>query len=34
VSTRRERKASEIAPDRVVEVVKRTLAAGAKTLAT
>jgi prolyl-tRNA synthetase len=33
VSTRRERKASEIAPDRVVEVVKRTLAAGATTLA-
>ena len=32
VSTRRERKASEIAPDRVVEVVKKTLAAGAKTL--
>jgi prolyl-tRNA synthetase len=33
VSTRRERKASEIAPDRVVEVVKRTLAAGARTFA-
>ncbi|MGZ6988092.1 MAG: His/Gly/Thr/Pro-type tRNA ligase C-terminal domain-containing protein, partial [Thermoanaerobaculia bacterium] len=34
VSTRRERKASEIAPPLVVEVVKRTLAAGAKTLLT
>ena len=34
VSTRREKKASEIAPDRVVDVVKRSLAAGAKTLAT
>ena len=34
VSTRRERKAAEIAPDRVVELVKKTLAAGAKTLAT
>ncbi len=34
VSTRRERKASEVAPDRVVELVKKTLAAGAKTLAT
>jgi prolyl-tRNA synthetase len=33
VSTRRERKAAEIAPDRVVEVVKRTLAAGARTFA-
>jgi prolyl-tRNA synthetase len=33
VSTRREKKAAEIAPARVVEVVKRTLAAGAKTLA-
>ena len=33
VSTRREKKASEIAPDRVVDVVKRSLAAGAKTLA-
>ena len=32
VSTRRERKAAEIAPDRVVELVKKTLAAGAKTL--
>jgi prolyl-tRNA synthetase len=34
VSTRRERKAAEIAPDRVVELVKKTLAAGAKTLVT
>ncbi|MFI5197624.1 MAG: proline--tRNA ligase [Thermoanaerobaculia bacterium] len=34
VSTRRERKASEISPDRVIEVVKRTLAAGAKALLT
>jgi prolyl-tRNA synthetase len=34
VSTRREKKASEIAPDRVVELVKKTLAAGARTLAT
>src|SRR5664279_948262 len=34
VSTRRERKATEIAPDRVVELVKKTLVAGAKTLAT
>jgi prolyl-tRNA synthetase len=34
VSTRRERKASEIAPGRVVDLVKRTLAAGAKTLVT
>jgi prolyl-tRNA synthetase len=34
VSTRREKKAAEIAPDRVVELVKKTLAAGAKTLAT
>ncbi len=33
VSTRRERKAAEIAPDRVVDLVKKTLAAGAKTLA-
>jgi prolyl-tRNA synthetase len=33
VSTRRERKAAEVAPDRVVELVRRTLAAGAKTLA-
>jgi len=33
VSTRREKKAAEIAPDRVVDVVKKTLAAGAKTLA-
>jgi prolyl-tRNA synthetase len=33
VSTRRERKAAEIAPDRVVELVKKTLAAGATTLA-
>jgi prolyl-tRNA synthetase len=33
VSTRREKKAAEIAPDRVVEIVKKTLAAGAKTLA-
>ncbi|MGE5715441.1 MAG: His/Gly/Thr/Pro-type tRNA ligase C-terminal domain-containing protein, partial [Acidobacteriota bacterium] len=33
VSTRRERKTAEVAPDRVVEVVKSTLAAGAKTLA-
>ena len=33
VSTRRERKATEIAPDRVVETVKASLAAGAKTLA-
>ena len=33
VSTRRERKAAEIPPDRVVELVRRTLAAGAKTLA-
>jgi len=32
VSTRREKKAAEIAPDRVVDVVKKTLAAGAKTL--
>ncbi len=32
VSTRREKKASEIAPDRVVDVVKRSLAAGARTL--
>jgi prolyl-tRNA synthetase len=32
VSTRRERKAAEIAPERVVEIVKKTLAAGAKTL--
>ncbi len=32
VSTRRERKAAEIAPDRVVELVTKTLAAGAKTL--
>ncbi len=32
VSTRRERKATEIAPDRVVEIVKSSLAAGAKTL--
>ena len=32
VSTRREKKASEIAPDRVVDIVKRSLAAGAKTL--
>ena len=32
VSTRREKKAAEIAPDRVVEIVKKTLAAGAKTL--
>jgi len=34
VSTRREKKASEIAPDRVVDVVRRSLAAGARTLAT
>jgi prolyl-tRNA synthetase len=34
VSTRREKKAAEIAPDRVVEVVRKTLGAGAKTLAT
>jgi prolyl-tRNA synthetase len=34
VSTRREKKASEMAPDRVVDVVKRSLAAGARTLAT
>ena len=34
VSTRRERKAAEVAPDRVVELVQKTLAAGAKTLAT
>ena len=34
VSTRRERKAAEVAPDRVVELVKKTLAAGAKTLVT
>jgi prolyl-tRNA synthetase len=34
VSTRRERKAAEIAPDRVIEVVKSTLAAGAKSLLT
>jgi len=33
VSTRRERKAAEIAPERVVDVVKQTLAAGARTLA-
>ncbi len=33
VSTRRERKASEVAPDRVVTLVTKTLAAGAKTLA-
>jgi len=33
VSTRRERKAAEIPPDRVVELVRKTLAAGAKTLA-
>ena len=34
VSTRREKKAQEIAPEKVVDVVKKTLAAGAKTLAT
>jgi prolyl-tRNA synthetase len=34
VSTRRERKAAEIAPPLVIEVVSRTLAAGAKTLLT
>ena len=34
VSTRRERKATEIAPDRVVDVVWSTLATGAKTLST
>jgi prolyl-tRNA synthetase len=34
VSTRRERKAQGIAPEKVVEVVKKTLAAGAKTLVT
>ena len=33
VSTRRERKAAEIAPERVIELVKKTLAAGARTLA-
>jgi prolyl-tRNA synthetase len=33
VSTRREKNAQGIAPDKVVEVVTRTLAAGAKTLA-
>ncbi|MFI5119472.1 MAG: proline--tRNA ligase [Thermoanaerobaculia bacterium] len=33
VSTRRERKAAEIPPDRVVETVRKTLAAGARTLA-
>ena len=33
VSTRRERKASEIAPENVAGVVTRTLAAGAHTLA-
>ena len=33
VSTRREKKAEGVAPDKVVEVVKATLAAGAKTLA-
>ncbi|HSB64583.1 MAG TPA: proline--tRNA ligase [Thermoanaerobaculia bacterium] len=33
VSTRRERKAAEVAPDRVVALVVKTLAAGAKTLA-
>ena len=32
VSTRREKKAEGIAPEKVVEVVKATLAAGAKTL--
>jgi len=32
VSTRREKKASEIAPERVVDVVQKSLAAGAKTL--
>src|ERR1039457_6391919 len=32
VSTRRERKAAEIAPDPVVELVKKTLASGANTL--
>ncbi|MEO6326789.1 MAG: proline--tRNA ligase, partial [Thermoanaerobaculia bacterium] len=32
VSTRRERTSSEVAPDRVVDVVVRTLAAGARTL--
>jgi prolyl-tRNA synthetase len=32
VSTRRQKPAQGISPDRVVEVVKRTLAAGAKTL--
>jgi prolyl-tRNA synthetase len=34
VSTRRERKAAEIAPPLVIEVVNRTLAAGANTLLT
>jgi prolyl-tRNA synthetase len=34
VSTRRERNAQGIAPEKVVEVVKKTLAAGAKTLVT
>jgi prolyl-tRNA synthetase len=34
VSTRRERKAAEVAPDRVVALVKKTLAAGAMTLVT
>jgi len=33
VSTRREKKAEGVAPEKVVEVVKATLAAGAKTLA-
>ena len=33
VSTRREKKAEGVAPDKLVEVVKATLAAGAKTLA-
>jgi prolyl-tRNA synthetase len=32
VSARREKKAADVAPDRVVEVVGKTLAAGAKTL--
>lgn len=33
VSARRDKKANEIPPDKVVDVVKRTLAAGARTLA-
>jgi len=33
VSTRREKKAEGVAPEKVIEVVKATLAAGAKTLA-